>query len=407
MKQRELAKKLGKHDSMLENKRSKLKELKEHKEAIILKIRGAKEETEIKALDLEAEEISDEIKSIELEVKDAEKVVKDLETELEEAQNIDAGEEAERMKDNKIIIVGADESKEVAQRSAVGLYIRSKGTAERAGFTSVDGDAIIPKNTVTTPKVELGKEELNLGALISTVPVTTASGSHPILKKTDAILSTVAELAKNPELTNPSFIEVDYKIETYRGAIPISQEAIDDSSVDLVALVETHVDRMSVNTDNKAIATILKTFTKKVITTVDELKSIKNVDLDPAYKKEFVLSQSFYQLVDTLKDENGRYLFQESLTSPSGYVFMGITAYVARDTQLGTAGKATAFLGDLKEAVAKFDRKQIGVRWSDHSIYGQILQAGKRMNIKKVDANSGFYITAESLTVGPLPVQIP
>lgn len=402
LKQRKLAFELRSKTSEAKNAQVKLDELNERKKALILQIRDAEDGIDLDAVDLEIEGIEIEVEELKPKIVDLDKEVEELNKKLDAAQDLgDESKEDEEVNKDKIVVEGSAPTAEQAERAALNTFIRSKGQ-ERAGLTSIEGEALIPVDRKVVPVLEKGNDELNLGALINTVPVSTASGTYPILKKTKAVLNTVAELAKNPDLANPDFDEVDFKVETYRGAIPISQEAIDDSTVDLVDLVEGHVDRMSINTDNVAIATLLKAFTKKAVANVDEIKAIINVALDPAYTKTFILSQSFYQLVDTVKDNNDRYLFQESIVSPSGFTFLNRPVYIAADTQLGTAGKATGWVGDLKEAVTKFDRKQIGARWVDNTVYGQFLQAGKRMQIKTVDSKSGFYMTADALTVGPV-----
>ena len=72
-------------------------------------------------------------------------------------------------------------------------------------------------------------------------------------------------------------------------------------------------------------------------------RKILNVDLDPAYDVAFVVSQSFYQILDTLKDGNGRYLLQDSITAVTGKVLLGKPVFVLSDEILGASGEAKAF----------------------------------------------------------------
>ena len=203
----------------------------------------------------------------------------------------------------------------------------------------------------------------------------------------------VAELEKNPALAKPEFGEVDWTVTTYRGAIPVSQESIDDADVDLLGIVAETAGQIKVNTTNYAIANVFKTFTAKTVTNVDDIKKILNVDLDPAYEVAFVVSQSFYQILDTLKDENGRYLLQDSITAVSGKVLLGKPVFVLSDEVLGEAGEAKAFIGDFKRGVLFADRKDLGLRWADNEIYGQYLQAVLRFGVVKADAKAGYFVT--------------
>ncbi|HGC6497525.1 TPA: phage major capsid protein, partial [Streptococcus pyogenes] len=164
-----------------------------------------------------------------------------------------------------------------------------------------------------------------------------------------------------------------------------------DADVDLVGIVAETIGQMKVNTTNDAIAKVLKTFEPKAdVKTLDEIKKILNVDLDPAYNVSFIVSQSFYQSMDTLKDENGRYLLQDSITSVTGKVFLGKPVFVLADEVLG---KNKAFVGDFKRGVLFADRKDLGLRWVDNDIYGQYLQAVLRFGVAKVDDKAGYYVT--------------
>lgn len=220
-----------------------------------------------------------------------------------------------------------------------------------------------------------------------------ASGQYPILKRPNSRMNSVEELEKNPALAKPEFDHIAWEVKTYRGAIPLSQESIDDADVDLVGLVAEHVDDISLNTTNFAIADVMKTFTPKEIKTLDDIKKIYNVDLDPAYGKTFVSSQSFYNYLDTVKDGNGRYMLNDSISSASGKVFGSYPIFTLGDTVLGAEEEAHSFLGDIRRAILFADRKRLSLRWVDHEIYGQYLQAVIRFDVKKADAKAGYFLT--------------
>ncbi len=216
-----------------------------------------------------------------------------------------------------------------------------------------------------------------------------ASGKYPVLQRATTKMATVAELEKNPALAKPDFKDVAWTIDTYRGAIPLSQESIDDADVDLVSLVSESISQIKVNTTNDAIATVLKTFTTKTVANLDEIKKLLN-GFDPAYNVSLIVSQSFYQALDTLKDGNGRYLLQDDITAVSGKTLLGKPVFVLSDEVIG-ANKA--FVGDFKRGVLFADRKDLGLRWADNEIYGQYLQAVLRFGVTKVDAKAGYYVT--------------
>lgn len=260
------------------------------------------------------------------------------------------------------------------------------------GVKKTDTTKVTSEELVTTPMREI-KTTVDLKPFTTIYPAKKASGKYPILKKATSKMVSVAELEKNPALAKPEFEQVDWSVKTYRGAIPVSQESVDDADVDLISIVAETVGQIKVNTTNSAIADVLKTFTAKTVANVDDIKKILNVDLDPAYDVAFVVSQSFYQILDTLKDGNGRYLLQDSITAVTGKVLLGKPVFVLSDEILGASGEAKAFVGDFKRGVLFADRKDLGLRWADNEIYGQYLQAVLRFGVKKVDAKAGYFVT--------------
>lgn len=260
------------------------------------------------------------------------------------------------------------------------------------GLKTVETGKVTSKEIVTTPIREV-KTVLDLKQFVTTHKASKGEGSYPILKHATSKMASVEELEKNPALAKPEFTDIPWKVKTYRGAIPLSQEAIDDADVDLLAIVAEAANQIKVNTTNDAIATVLKDFEAKTAADLDAIKEILNVDLDPAYNVSFVVSQSFYQKLDTLKDKNGRYLLQDSIVSASGKAFLGHPVFVVLDTTLGATGEAKAFIGDVQRAVLFADRQELGLRWTDNEIYGQYLQAVVRFDVKKADAKAGYFVT--------------
>ena len=270
-------------------------------------------------------------------------------------------------------------------------YVQSKG-AQRDNVTSVEAQPIIPEDIKYQPE-ELPETFVDLKKFVNVQPVTTASGSHPILNPAQETMVSVEELAKNPELASPKFTDIDYKVKTYRGQIPVSQEALDDSEANLANIIAKNNARQAVNTTNKYIADVMKSFEPVDTANLDDIKAIINVDIDPAYNLSLVVSQSFYQALDTLKDKNGQYLLKQDITSPTGTVLFGRPVFIIKDELFGAKGDKKAFNGDLNYAVFFADRKQASVKWVENEIYGQILAAYMRFDVKKGVEEAGRFIT--------------
>ena len=382
----------------------KIKELKASINSLSITIadKTAQVKNALEADDLEkARTIKNEIDTAKEELKTAK-----ADLELFEATKVSGG--AENKTGREI------ETDDMTYRDKVNAFLHSKGTVVNEGLRfdgkdevliamneitpttdgvkKTDTTKVTSEELVTTPIREI-KTTVDLKPFTTIYPAKKASGKYPILKKATSKMVSVAELEKNPALAKPEFEQVDWTVETYRGAIPVSQESVDDADVDLISIVAETVGQMKVNTTNAAIADVLKSFTAKTVANVDDIKKILNVDLDPAYDVAFVVSQSFYQILDTLKDKNGRDLLQDSITAVTGKVLLGKPVFVLSDEILGASGEAKAFVGDFKRGVLFADRKDLGLRWADNEIYGQYLQAVLRFGVKKVDAKAGYFVT--------------
>ena len=283
---------------------------------------------------------------------------------------------------------------EEEEKRAFNAYLHKETRDGVSGITSPDVAPTIPESILYNPENEV-KSVTDLSKLVTQFQATTASGKYPVLKRATERMNSVAELAKNPALAKPEFEEVDWKVETYRGANPLSQESIDDSAIDLTSLVANNANEQKINTTNFAIAAVLKAFTAKTVAgeSVDDIKHILNVDLDPAYNKSIIASQSFYQYLDTLKDKNGQYLLHEAINEGSPRTLLGVPVVVVEDELFGAAGEAHAFIGDLGRAVLYANRKDIQVRWVDNEVYGQYLQVVTRFDTKAADTKAGYFVT--------------
>jgi len=272
-------------------------------------------------------------------------------------------------------------------------YMKSKG-AKRDNVKSDDAGVTIPHDIKYIPEKEVNTVQ-DLSQLVQKEKVSGPSGEYPILKRANAKFSTVAELEENPELAKPEFKSIEWKVQTYRGSIPISQEALDDSVANLTSIVSENINEQKINTLNERIGTVLKSFNPTTVSNVDDLKSIINVKLDPGYDRQIICTQSFYQKLDTLKDGNGRFLLQDSIINTAGNTVLGMNVTVVRDDLLGANGDAKAFIGDIKRGVFFADRTDVSVQWIENQIYGKYLMGAFRFDVKQADENAGFFVTFE------------
>lgn len=364
---------------------------------LLAKIKEAKESKETddqlkKDLADELKELDEETKATEIqEAKPKEQQAQPEKQESTEPTSNTNPIDKKDKEEKRSMEVILNDKKETYTRS-INQFIRTKGE-KRDGLTTVGAEAVIPVDHITKPEKQ-PETVVDLRQHVGRVPVTTGTGSYPILRANKNKMISVAELAKNPALANPEFTKVNYEIDTYRGYIPVSQEALDDSDIDLGGLVAEYIQRQSLNTSNAEIAKKLQTATAKTVTDIDGLKDIVNVTIDPAYNVKFIASQSFFNELDKMKDNDGRYLLQQDVTVASGYKLLGREVVVMADDVIGTkAGDKVAFVGDPSLFVKYFDRQQASVRWVDNDVYGQLLAGFVRFDVEVADTAAGFYVT--------------
>lgn len=381
-----IAAKLVHKRSALENIVSELKSANERSEKLLGAIDAATTEEELETVEKSVEENQKEITSKEEEKTTLEKEISDLEEKLEELNKKAPDNNKDDKGGQRKMAKGNEELRE-----GIKGYVRSKGQ-ERAGFTSVEGGALIPVDLMKPQ--EAVDETVDLSKLVKVVPVTTGSGKYPVIKKSGSKMVSVAELAQNPELAKPTFTNVNYDIETYRGYIPVSQEVIDDADYDVTGLIADEINDQALNTKNAEIAAALKAATPKAITGLDGIKQMFNLDIKKAYSVKAIISASLFNALDTLKDKDGHYLLQSDVTVESGKKIFGKEVVVLDDDIIGEAtGDMVGFIGDPKAAVTLFDRKQASVKWVDNDVYGQLLAGFVRFDVVSTDTDAGFYVT--------------
>lgn len=374
--------KLNLKRSSLSTVEGKIAELIATRSELEASIEGVETEEDLTAIEATVKENADAIEEAEGEKTSLEEEIEGLESELAASNRKKPKAGGKR-----------NMSTELEKREAINAFVRSKGPAqERAEYTTVEGGALIPEDLMP-PRKEL-VDTLNLEQYIRKINVNRGSGKYPIIKKSDGKFTSVQELAKNPELAIPTFEEVTYDIETYRGFIPVSQEAIDDSDYNILGLISEDIKGQELNTKNAQIAAVLKTAPAKAVTGLDGIITMFNKDFKKVYNTKAFVSSSLYNVLDLLKDKNGRYLLEDDITVTSGKRIKGKEIVVLDDDVIGSAdGDLVGFFGDAYEFATLFDRKQATVKWVDNDIYGQLLAAFVRFDIKGVDDAAGYYVT--------------
>lgn len=386
LKQIILAKQISEKELEINSLREKSSEFDTREKQLEQAIEEAKTDEEIRAVDEQVDGFNEEKRAHEESIVTAEKELEALRSQLDE---LNKKEPKPKKEDKKMGKRSAEELAEI--RSGINKFVKTKGQV-REGFTSVEGGALIPEELLVLEKKP--EDVVDLRNYVKVVTVNSSNGKYPVISKSGGKMNTVEELAQNPQLANPQINEVDYKVATRRGYIPISQEVIDDADYDVVDIIAEEIDSQSVNTTNSDIAEVLKSATAKEVTGLDGLKDLVNKGIKRVYAIKFYLTASLFAELDKLKDKNGRYLLQDSITAASGKTLFGKEVVVLDDDMIGTAeGDLKGFVGDAKAFAKFFDRKRVSVEWIDNQIYGKLLAGIIRYDVEKADEDAGFYIT--------------
>lgn len=362
---------------------------------------------EVKQLKAEVETLTSQIETI--------NEALDLEPEAEPAENAeDATEPADDAKpedkrDGEDIEIPEDDTDEETrsgkEQTNMEAVIGKNNTAfedflktgeVRDGVTTVEGAVVIPKEILDIQKVP--NDPTQLASYVNRVSVTSGVGSLPVLAKNTARLASTAELAENPELAKLSLTGVDYKALTYRGVLPVSMEMLQDAP-EIESVVAEYVAEAKALTEQYKIGEVLAKATPVAVSDVDGIKDAFNKGLSN-YNRMFVVSESFFAEIDKIKDADGRYLLQDSITSPSGKQLLGAPVVVVADDVLGKAGEAHAFVGDVKAFALEAMRSDISIEWQDDDIFGKKLAVALRADWQVADAQAGKFLT---FTPAPAP----
>lgn len=265
--------------------------------------------------------------------------------------------------------------------------------------SETDGGLTVPKDLRTEIK-ELRRGEDALESLVNVEPVTTLSGTRVIEKNADQTpFDNVDEEAQFPDASTPQFAKIAYKVLKKGGILKVSRELTQDSAENILAYLRKWISKKSKATRNFLIlAKIEEIFGKqektKTIASLDDLKNIFNIELDPAISvsSSALTNQDGYNWLDTLKDSDGKYILQPNPALPTQTLLFGKYPLikVSNKTLKSVNGKAPIYCGDFKEAITLFDREVLSIEFSTEAgdLWGKDLTGIKvreRLDVQSVD----------------------
>lgn len=261
-----------------------------------------------------------------------------------------------------------------------------------------DGGLTVPQD-IRTAIIELRRSYPDsLENYVNVERVATLTGSRVIEKEADFVpFDNIDEAAEFPEFDGPQFEQIKYEVKKKGGILKFSRELLEDTAENIIAYVKKWTGKKGKATRN---ALILKKLnedfgTKKtLVKSLDDLKDIYNVELDPAISLTSIAitNQDGFNTLDKLKDTDGKYVLQPNPVNATQRLLFGKYPIVVthNKTMPTVKNKAPIWCGDLKEAITIFDREALYLEFNDKGDDAwkkdlMAMKARERLDIKTVD----------------------
>ena len=328
------------------------------------------------------------------------KEITDLRAEYEKAKMAEETEKflaAEQIKETKPVSEKAkEETKEDTKETKKVDSVKAFAAAARAGFpkaagdianetTGSDGGYTVPEDIVTRI-YRLKEAKDSLLKYVDVENVKTKSGARTYktrAQQTGFSLVGIAEGGDIPLKKTPQYGRITYSIKKYGGIFPVTNEVLEDTDENLVNIITEWIADESRVTANKLILKVIDTkwSTKTDLKNLDGIKKALNVTLGQAFKpsSKIFTNDDGLQYLDTLKDLNGRYLLNPDPSDPAklrlgvGALTVPVVVIPNADMPSDTENERIPFIiGDMKEAIKFFDRKQLSIMTTNTATVGDL-----------------------------------
>lgn len=317
----------------------------------------------------------EEAKSIESEIKKLDETIENLQSIRDTLAKTRKGKEdvIEDIKDGDV--VGAEQRAEdvaKAEEKAFADYLRGAvaGELRATDMTLTDNGAVIPETIADriikkvydiSPILERSTKYNIKGNLV--IPYYPADSNDISVAYATEFTDLESNTGKFKSITLTGFLA---------GALTkISRSLINNSKFDIVGFVVDHmayefarwIEGELLNGTSSKISG-LSTATQKVTAasataiTSDELIQLQDTVKD-VYQKDamWIMSSSTRTALRQLKDNDGRYLLQDDITSPFGKVLLGKPVYVSDNMSDIKASKNVIYYGDMKGLAVKISEE--------------------------------------------------
>lgn len=255
--------------------------------------------------------------------------------------------------------------------------VMKEGAPEEGGYT-------VPEDIQT--KINKRREsKASLIDLVSVETVTTNKGARTFKKREQQTgFQKVGEGGKIGGKATPKFERIEYEIAKYAGYFPVTNELLADSDAAITNMLTEWIGDESRVTRNNIIKTTIDKKAKTALKSLDDIKKALNVTLGAAFKStsKIVTNDDGLQYLDTLKDNDGKYLLQPNPSDPmklrlcAGATIIPVEIIpnedLPSDTKTAKQRKIPMIIGDLKEGIKFFDREKLTIVASNLAVAGEL-----------------------------------
>ena len=277
--------------------------------------------------------------------------------------------------------------------------VKAFAEAARSGFPTTkdmsegsneDGGYTVPEDIIYRVE-KLRESKASLRQLVGVETVTTLKGRRTFKKRAQQTgFAKVAEGGKIPKKNGPQFSVLNYAISKYAGFLPVTNELLEDSDENITQVLTEWIADEARVTDNTIILAAINKKAAVAIDGLDGLKKAVMVDLDSAFRAttRIVTNSNGIFWLSTLKDQNGRDLLTPIPSEP-GKLQLACGPVVVPVVELPSADlpnngtKVPFIVGDLKEGIRLFDRKQLTVSSSNVAVAGDFNAWEQDMTLTK------------------------
>lgn len=234
--------------------------------------------------------------------------------------------------------------------------------------TGEDGGFLLPIEFDNKIK-ELMRKYPDMAPYVNVEEVTAYTGWRAVEQAAAALpFAAITENVTLAEMEQPKFDKVAYTVVDYGGYLPVSNDLLADTPVNIMNYLGRWVAKKIALTNTARILALINAISPTAIATTDDrfaaIKTALNITLDPVISAgaSIFTNQKGFDLLDQEIDGEGRPLLQPDPSAPTSFRLMSRPVVVVPTTQwanLTSTDRARMAIGDGKEFATLFRRSPL------------------------------------------------